>query len=108
MEAMRRTATGSQSFLGLSTPDAFILDQNYPNPFNPVTTIQYHLKQAGPVTVRMYDIQGRLIATLADGAHAAGRHEVRWDASQFASGTYFYRIEAQGRVLATQKALLIK
>jgi len=108
MEAMSRTATKSQSFLGLSTPDAFILDQNYPNPFNPTTTIQYHLKQAGPVAVRMYDLQGRLVATLADGVHAAGRHEVRWDASQFASGTYFYRIEAQGRVLATQKALLIK
>ena len=108
MDALGRAATGSQSTLGLSAPDAFILDQNYPNPFNPTTTIQYHLRQAGPVAVRMYDLQGRLVATLADGVHDAGRHEVRWDASQFASGTYFYRIESQGRILATKKALLIK
>ncbi len=108
MDAMSRTATGSQSFLGLSTPDAFILDQNYPNPFNPVTTIQYHVKQANVVAVRVYDLQGRLVATLADGAHQAGRHEVQWDASRLASGTYFYRIEANGKVLTTKQALLIK
>lgn len=108
LEALGRAATGSESFLGLSTPDAFILDQNYPNPFNPTTTIQYHVKEAGAVAVRVYDLQGRLVATLAEGVHDAGRHEVRWDASRLASGTYFYRIEAQGRILATKKALLIK
>ena len=107
-DMVSRTTTGAQSTLGLSAPDAFILDQNYPNPFNPTTTIQYHLREAGPVAVRMYDLQGRLVATLADGVHDAGRHKVRWDASQFASGTYFYRIEAHGRILATKKALLIK
>ena len=97
-----------QGFLGVSAPDAFILEQNYPNPFNPATSIQYRLKEAAPVKVRVYDMLGRVVATLADGPHAAGTHEVQWDASHLASGTYFYRIEANGKVLATKKALLVK
>ena len=108
MTAPANAAAGSQSFLGLSTPDAIVLDQNYPNPFNPETTIRFHLREAGPVAVRVYDVVGRVVATLEDGQHAAGRHEVQWDASSLASGTYFYQIEAAGKVLATKKALLIK
>jgi hypothetical protein len=103
-----RLQESRQSFLGVSTPDAFLLDQNYPNPFNPATTIRYRLQDAGAVAVRVYDLTGRVVATLADGPHASGTHEVTWNASQLASGTYFYRIEAAGKVLATKKALLIK
>ena len=106
--ATARLLTSGQSFLGLSAPEAFILEQNYPNPFNPSTSIQYRLKEASTVKVRVYDMLGRVVATLANGPHTAGRHEVQWDASRLASGTYFYRIEAQGKVLATKKALLIK
>ncbi len=106
--ATPRVSTSGQSFLGVSAPDAFILEQNYPNPFNPSTSIQYRIKESGTVTVRVYDMLGRVVATLANGPHAAGKHEVQWDASHLASGTYFYRIEAHGKVLATKKALLVK
>jgi hypothetical protein len=105
---MPTSSARPQSFLGVSAPDAFILEQNYPNPFNPSTAIQYRLKEAGAVTVRVYDMLGRAVATLADGPHAAGTHQVQWDASRLASGSYFYRIEANGKVLATKQALLVK
>ncbi|WP_456424671.1 T9SS type A sorting domain-containing protein [Rhodocaloribacter sp.] len=100
-----RSAVGGG--LGLSAPDA-VLDQNYPNPFNPVTTIRYHLREGGTAAVRVYDVQGRLVATLAEGAHTAGTYAVTWDASRVASGLYFYRVEANGRTLAMKKAILMK
>ncbi|MEM1094506.1 MAG: DUF4331 family protein [Bacteroidota bacterium] len=94
--------------LGIGVPQAFILDQNYPNPFNPSTTISYQVSQAGPLAVRVYDLQGRLVQTLAEGNHTAGKHTVNWDATNMASGTYFYRIESNGQVLQAKKALLVK
>ena len=94
--------------LGVSVPSAFILEQNYPNPFNPSTTIEYQVSKAGPVAIRVYDVQGRQVATLVDQDHATGLHSVQWDASSVASGTYFYRIEAGGQTFQAKKALLIK
>ncbi|HMB93059.1 MAG TPA: DUF4331 family protein [Rhodothermales bacterium] len=94
--------------LGMAVPEAFILDQNYPNPFNPTTTIEYQVKRPAQLAVRVYDVQGRLIETLVDRQHTAGQHAINWDASGLASGTYFYRIEMDGRVLPAKKALLIK
>ena len=94
--------------LGIAVPDAFILDQNYPNPFNPSTTIQYQVSRPGNVAVRVYDLQGRLVTTLADRDHTKGTHVLEWDASLLASGTYFYRIEANGRAYQAKKALLVK
>lgn len=94
--------------LGIAVPDAYILEQNYPNPFNPSTTIQYQVSTPGTVAVRVYDLQGRLVETLANKEHATGVHSLQWDASTLASGTYFYRIEANGRAFQAKKALLIK
>ncbi|NBC18068.1 MAG: T9SS type A sorting domain-containing protein, partial [Bacteroidetes bacterium] len=75
-------------------PQAFALGQNYPNPFNPSTTIPFTLQQAADVTVAIYDLRGRRVATLAEGAYPAGTHEVAFDASNLASGVYLYRLEA--------------
>jgi flagellar hook assembly protein FlgD len=85
-----------------------LLDQNYPNPFNPSTTIRYQVQHGGPVAVRVFDIQGRLVQTLVNKAHDPGTYSVTWDASHLASGSYFYRIEANGRILQTKQALLVK
>jgi hypothetical protein len=102
-------STGTQgSFLGLAAPEGITLEQNYPNPFNPSTTITYRVTQQGPVAVRVFDLQGRLVKTLVDREQSVGAHSVQWDASDLASGTYFYRIEAGGRVLATRRAQLVK
>ncbi len=83
-----------------------------PNPFNPETVIRYTLAKAGPARVAVYDVRGRRVALLADGLHAAGAHEAVWRGADdggraLPSGTYFVRVEADGRVL-TRKALLLK
>ncbi len=74
-------------------PSVFTLTQNYPNPFNPRTTIRFALPQADQVTITVLDLTGRVVATLARGAsYGAGWHEVPLDASDMASGVYFYRV----------------
>lgn len=94
--------------IGVGVPRAFLLNQNYPNPFNPSTTISYQVAQSGPLAIRVYDVQGRLVKTLVDRHHGTGTHSVEWDAANVASGTYFYRIEANGETLQAKKALLVK
>jgi uncharacterized repeat protein (TIGR01451 family) len=83
------------------------LDPNYPNPFNNETTISFELAKESHVRVEIYDIQGRLVQTLADGWHAGGPHRVVWQAHHQASGIYFVRLQAQG-FSAVQKILLIE
>tara|TARA_R110000868_G_scaffold383578_12_gene650784 strand:- start:35221 stop:37830 length:2610 start_codon:yes stop_codon:yes gene_type:complete len=88
-------------------PSETRLDQNYPNPFNPVTVIKYSLKQSGLVKLKVFDLQGRLISEIENGMKSPGIYEVRWNASGYASGVYFYRLEVNGIVL-TRKLTLIK
>jgi len=76
-------------------PTVFALDQNFPNPFNPSTKIQYQLPVETRVSLKVYDMLGREVATLVNEDRPAGYHEVRWIASNTASGVYFYRMEAQ-------------
>jgi hypothetical protein len=88
------------------------LAQNYPNPFNPATTIEYHLASRGAVSIRIYDVTGRLVRTLARGMKDAGRHEVVWrgrnDAGvTVASGIYFYEMKAAG-FTATRKMVVLR
>lgn len=86
---------------------SFSLAQNYPNPFNPSTTMKFNLKQSGMVNLTVYDIMGREIATLINDFNAAGEHEVRFNASQLASGVYLYRLRMSDQVV-TKKMLLLK
>jgi parallel beta-helix repeat protein len=89
-------------------PNAFTLSQNYPNPFNASTVISYELPRASNVTLEVYDMLGRKVETLVNNRpYSAGEHQVRWDASGFSSGTYFYRLEIDGRS-GTSKMVLIK
>ena len=75
-------------------PDRYALGQNYPNPFNPSTVLRYQLPLASFVTLRIYDMLGREVTTLADENQDAGFKQVEWDAAAFPSGIYFYRLEA--------------
>ncbi len=77
---------------------SFQLLQNYPNPFNPGTTIPFELSMAGHVTLTVYDLLGRLVATLVDEKLIAGHYEIPFDGRQLASGVYFYRLEFAGEV----------
>jgi hypothetical protein len=88
--------------------DRFELLQNYPNPFNPQTTLSWTLPRMSRVTLRVYDVLGREIATLVDHESlAAGKHEVSFDASHLSSGVYFYRLQADG-IARTKQMVLIK
>ncbi len=90
-----------------AAPREFALEQNYPNPFNPTTVISYRLSAVSKVSLKVYDILGREIATLVDEEMNAGVHEASFDASRLASGIYFYQLKA-GDFLATKKLVLLK
>jgi hypothetical protein len=79
---------------GSLVPEIFALLQNYPNPFNPTTVISYKLPVNSYVTLKVYDLLGREVATLVDETKDAGSYSVQWNASGFSSGIYFYRLEA--------------
>ena len=88
-------------------PVHYGLAQNYPNPFNPTTTIRYDLPKAVHITLKMYNVMGQEVATLASGNYPAGRYATTWDATGFASGIYVYRMQA-GSYTETRKLLLLK
>ena len=89
------------------TPDGFILEQNYPNPFNPTTTISFSIPSSSFISLKVYDILGKEVATLVNEEKQAGNYEVNFDAASLSSGTYFYRLQA-GNIIATKKLLLVK
>ncbi len=103
------TITGvTEASSAMSTsPHVYALLQNYPNPFNPSTTIRYSLASAGHVSLKVYNVLGQQIASLADEQQPAGTHEMRFDASGLPSGTYFYRIQTIA-FEATKKMQVIK
>jgi hypothetical protein len=88
-------------------PTSFSLSQNYPNPFNPATTIKYDLPQNSNVTLKVYDILGKEVATLVNENEQAGTYTVKFNANNLASGIYFYRINA-GSFSQTKKFILMK
>jgi hypothetical protein len=88
-------------------PQSIALDQNYPNPFNPTTRINYQVPASGLVRVAVYDLLGREVAVLVDGAVQAGSQFVNFDASALSSGVYIYRLSAGGQTL-TRKMTLVK
>jgi len=98
----------SEAEITVSVPKVFTLNQNYPNPFNPTTTISFTLAQDGFTTLKIYDVLGREIATLASGELKANMvNNVTFDASRFASGIYFARLQHNGKSLV-QKMLMTK
>jgi len=93
-------------------PATTALMQNFPNPFNPSTTLTFDMALAGHVTIRIYNVAGRLIRTLVDERRDAGRHHVEWNGidangSSVPSGIYFYRMRASGYE-ATRKMILMR
>jgi hypothetical protein len=108
----RRTVTLTVTPVGLSSnetevPKDFYLYQNYPNPFNPTTDIRFDIAKAGLVTLSVYDITGKKVADLVNENLNAGKHTVDFNAANFASGVYFYRIETS-EYTSIRKMMLIK
>ena len=88
-------------------PTEFSLSQNYPNPFNPVTRIQYSVNSTQNVTLKVYDLLGREVATLVNEEKPAGNYEVEFDGSALTSGIYFYQVKA-GNFIETKKMVLLR
>ena len=89
-------------------PYEFNLVQAYPNPFNPTTNIDFSIPNNGlNVSIRIYDINGRVLTTLVDKEFNAGYHNIKWNASNYASGIYFAKMISDS-FIKTQKLMLIK
>lgn len=90
----------------------FALLQNFPNPFNPTTTIEYQMPKPGNVSIRVFDITGRLVRVLVNEEQGAGIHRIQWDSKNghgqaVASGIYVYEIRSDNFV-TSRKMLLLK
>jgi hypothetical protein len=90
-----------------STPTKYALSQNYPNPFNPTTEIKFSIMKPGYVSLTVYDMLGRKVATLIDKEMQAGTYKTHMDGRDLASGIYIYRIQS-GEFAAIRKMVLIK
>ncbi|MEO8514239.1 MAG: DUF2341 domain-containing protein [Ignavibacteria bacterium] len=104
-------ACGTTSLTGLSNnneiPKVFNLYQNYPNPFNPVTNIKFDIPKGSNVKITIYDALGRIVKEIVNSHLEAGAYSADWNASSYASGIYFYRIEA-GDYVKEMKMVLVK
>jgi hypothetical protein len=89
------------------SPRRFVLEQNYPDPFNPSTEISYSIPTNGFVTLKIYNVLGQEVATLFSGMRSPGEYTATFNAGGFASGVYFYRLQA-GSFSVTKKMLLLK
>jgi len=88
-------------------PDRYGLFQNYPNPFNSGTAISYQIRQQGYVTLKVFDVLGREVASLVNESQKPGTYEISFDASQYSSGVYYYKIQA-GDFTEIKKMVLMK
>jgi uncharacterized delta-60 repeat protein len=89
-----------------SSPDKYELFQNYPNPFNPSTTLSFEISLSSFVSLKVYDVLGREVATLVNQEKPAGRYSVNFDASKLSSGVYFYKIKVRSFVLVKRMLFL--
>jgi hypothetical protein len=88
-------------------PSAYRLEQNYPNPFNPTTNIRYSIPNASHVSLKVYDVLGREVATLVNEEQSAGNYVADLDATNLSNGTYFYTLKA-GAFTDTRKMMVLK
>ncbi|MBN2009433.1 DUF5123 domain-containing protein [candidate division KSB1 bacterium] len=103
--ALFRIETGVNDSAEL--PRDYSLSQNYPNPFNPSTTINFTLKQQGKTMLKVFDIRGRVVATLIDQQMDAGSYTIKFHMPNLATGVYFYKIES-GDFVAIRKMIMVK
>lgn len=88
-------------------PGQYKLHINYPNPFNPETSVKFEIPYSNRVSLKIYDITGREVVTLVDRDLKAGLYDVKWNASDYPSGVYFYKLKA-GEFTETRKMVLVK
>lgn len=89
-------------------PERAQLRKNFPNPFNPVTHIPFSLPGEAYISLAVYDLSGRKVATLADKRYSPGEHQLAWQPEDVGSGVFVIRLEVDGKIAQTQKAVYIK
>ena len=97
--------------VSIGTPDKYNVSEIYPNPSNPISKMDYQLPALSKVSVKVFDITGKEVATLVDATQQAGYYSVQFDGTNFASGIYFYRIIAENSsqtISKTKKLILIR
>lgn len=94
--------------VNIDLPETFILHQNYPNPFNPTTLIKYYLNAGGYVKLKIFDLTGNEISTLADGFQNEGKYEFKFNSGDYdlKSGVYFYRLTVNNKSIAKKMIFL--
>ena len=105
-----RTTDGGLTFiqnLNNDIPGFYSLSQNYPNPFNPVTKVKFQIPKSSFVKLIIYDLLGREITTLVNQQFKPGTYEADWDATNYPSGVYFYKLITD-EFIETKKMVLIK
>ena len=75
-----------------NVPEKTLLHQNFPNPFNPTTVIQFSLSEPSQINLKVYNLLGQEVTVIANGLYVAGNYYITWDASQYSSGVYYYRL----------------
>ena len=99
--------TSIEGKIDLAVPAVYSLEQNYPNPFNPSTRIKFSIPESGNVTLKVYDISGREIASLVNGQVSAGQYEISFSAANLASGVYFYKLTS-GNFTSIKQMMLVR
>ena len=106
-----KTTNGGMTFVNLNTtgiPEAISLHQNYPNPFNPKTKINYEVRTANFVSIKVFDVTGKEVVTLINENKSPGSYDVELNAVNLTSGIYFYSIFINGNLTDTKKCVLLK
>jgi hypothetical protein len=90
-----------------NNPTAYHIKQNYPNPFNPSTKIEFFIPKTEFVNLKIFDLLGQEVAVIVSQKLNAGKHTFTWDANQFSSGIYYYKLES-GNFMQTRKMIYLK
>ena len=107
---MKGNNTGATSISGFNAseiPEKFRLEQNYPNPFNPVTNLEFGISDMGFVSLKIYDLLGKEVATIVNAELKAGTYKYNFDASNLSSGIYFYKLSSKN-FSETKRMILLK
>ncbi len=99
---------GTSGRIGVGAPQGMLLNQSFPNPSAGSSTVRFQLARPGAVRIDVYDVQGRRVQTIADRQFQPGAHDLPWDASSLAAGTYLYRLMVDGELVATKRATVVR
>lgn len=107
--AFRRKISGTTSAENINSevPDNFLLEQNYTNPFNPNTSILFSLPQKSYTILEIFNFLGEKVSAIISGYLDAGEYRFNWNAEEFSSGVYFYKLSS-GEFIETKKMILLK